>query len=234
MDKFKDINEYFNYLDKVQDKALNQVKKIYFLKNGYKEILDYTYLKMNANPAMLEKVKKGMTKKLFDHLNGFDLTIELDILDLTMIISYLNEVKFHKKQNMSTDGHEFAREIKKIKKDTDRINLMNLEKNITIKLPQSSHLIKYALIEYFKARAILSDESIKNISLLFGKKMPRKGVKSTDKIHDLYSKLGENFMAKLKEGAILTSIDNSIDDDPIYKNEIKDTEYYTPIHSTES
>lgn len=232
MDYFKNKDEYFLYLDKFQRMSLTNLKILKKTKNiedfKEREIHDYYILRINANPATLAKVKEGMDKKLFDHLNGFDLTNELDILDLYMIISSLNEMKYHKKLNMSTDGYEFTREIKKIKKDANRVFAMSTNKDITLKLPQPAHLIKYALIEYFKVRSTLSDESIKNISLLFGKRMPRSKVKYTDKIHNFYSKLGESILKNTKDGHTPTAIYYSINDDSTYKDYIEDTEKYTP------
>lgn len=232
MDKLKHIDEYFIYLEKLQHDALTNLRKLIYTHSlkglSERQLHDYVCLRLNANPATLEYVKKRMSKKLFDHLNGFDLTNKIDILDLKMTISYLNKFEFHKKQNMSTDGREFRREINRIKKDANRIGSLVTEDNYTIKLPQAKHYIKYALIEYFRSRGILSKESIKNISLLFANSLPRSKVKSTDEIHNSYSKLGENLMDKLKEGATLASLYNSIDSDPIYKNEIRKNEYYSP------
>ena len=250
MVKFKDIDEYFLHLEKIQHKALtglNVINNKNIKDLSEREIHDNICLKMNANPAILKKVKDEMTEKLFEHLNDFDLTNKIDILDLKMIIDAIEEVKYYKKLNMnSVDSGAFLDEIKQLENVANRMSLMSINKDNTIKLPQFDHFIRYSLWEYFDVRNVLAVESIRIIMQLvtkrkprvdskkvnkesdkYGRLKPKTNIDFTDKIYDSYSRLGENLMAKLREGATLTSINNSIDSDPVYKNEIKETEYYS-------
>lgn len=248
MNKMNSMDEYLVYLDKVQEKALSDLMKIRYVLNSERAIHDHVCLKMNANPTMVKKVKDGMTMKLFEHLNDFDLTCKVDILDLSMIIDAIEEVKYYKKLNMnSVDSGEFLREIKQLENVANRMSLMSVNNDNTIKLPQFDHFIRYSLWEYFDVRNILSEESIRIIMQLVTKRKPRvdpkkvnkeadkygnlkpkTNIKFTNEIYDSYTRLGENFMAKLKKSATLTSIYSSINSDPVYKNEIKETEYYSP------
>jgi len=232
MNNFKDISEYFLHLEKIQHNArielsvINQKNINEFSEQDFK---DKHYLVMNAHFVTLEIVKEQISKKLFDYINYLDLTLEIDIADLFMITDAIKELEFHKAQKMSDDGHEFEREIKKIKANTEQVHTLSVDKDITIRLPNTSHSINRLLLEYFKARGILSDESIKNISLFFTTRQPRSNVKSTDELYSSYSKIGDSLIDGMKKEVELNTLYHSLNDDnSIYANEIKKTEYYSP------
>jgi len=146
MNNIKHIDDYLVYLQKSQDLALKELlffrnrMKIYELTTkGYH---DYVCLFTNANPAILRKVEKGLTKDIFEHLNQFDLTTKLDIVDLKMIIDAVEEVKFNKKLKMNrTCRGGFFDEIEQLKKVSDRVSLVSVHQDNTIKLPKFNHLI---------------------------------------------------------------------------------------------
>lgn len=241
MDKFSNINEYFLYLEEVQHRAQSNLKAInqQALKQlTVRDIHDNICLKMNANPSLLKKCKEEMTNKLFDHLNGFDLTEQIDILDLFMIIKAIEEKAYHKKHKMSEDGSGFKNEIQSTKKKADTIYAMQTDKkDFEIRLPKSDHLIRYSLFEYFQTRGILSYDSIKNIvSFLNPHKQnkPRNNVKATNDIHDLYAELGEDMILFLQHGVPLSTIYKLVDVNPIYRNYIKKTGSYSPQHKIRS
>lgn len=238
MDKFKDIDEYFLHLEHCQSQARIDFAKLSRINEN--ELTDelirrinYTY--MNAHPLTLDVVKEHICSKLFDYINGFDLTLELDIVDLFMIIDAIKELKLHKEHNMSSDGNQFKKDIRKIKSNADQTFRLSTEKNLTIRLPNSSHSIVRLLLDYFNDRGILSVESIKNISNYFrstrfgSTRRPRAGVKATELLYESYNKIGIEVMDSMRDGVDINTIYNNLhDENSIYNDEIKDIEYYSP------
>ncbi|NOR55524.1 MAG: hypothetical protein GQ531_04895 [Sulfurovum sp.] len=231
MDKYKDKNEFFLYLDKIHSKSKIELEEINkknlneFTDQDYKNI---HYLTMNAEYRILNIVKERMSNKLFNYINDNDL--ELDLVDLFLITETINEVDLHKTHKMSYDGTEYKREIKGLKKNTLQVHSLSEDKILfNIRLPKLPHESIRLLVDYFETRGVLSDIFIKDIYKFFRPTKPRSGVKSTEKLHESYYKIGNDIVENMKNGIDSDIIYESLlDDNSIYDNEIKKTEYYSP------
>ncbi|MBD3824940.1 MAG: hypothetical protein IE916_10610 [Epsilonproteobacteria bacterium] len=229
MGKFDNKKNYFLSLDKKF--PYDQMKLMIFLSLD-KKLFDpamakeYFYADFNANVYVLKYVKDKLSDELFEHIQHYEL--ELDLADLFNIISTIEELTLHKKHKMSVDGSEYKREIGKIKKDADKISSLSVSDECEINLPQSSHSTRYMLIEYFRARGHVSDQTIKNISLFFDNKLPKRGVKDTEKKSDLYHQYGKKIIEEMMNGDDFYHFKSDhYSDEPFYPD-LKNFYYYKP------
>ena len=221
-----------DYLENLQVKFKYEQMKLLVMETLNKDsftplkMKQYFYVQLNAEPWILDYITENLSDELFIHINDYEL--DLDYTDIFNIINAIDDIAKHKKQRMSDESSEYFREIEQIKKNADKLQSLSKD-DLEIELPRLPFQTYFMLMEYFKCRGALSEDTIKDISLFFKKRMPKGGNAKNERLADLNDLKGGKIIEEMMKGTSTKGIRNIINSNNFApQNEINEAEVYRP------